>query len=216
MKHILILSVVALAALGWSQGFDPDNYKDLSWTNVGPNRGGRSVACSGVRTRPDEYYFGATGGGLWKTTDSGATWNCVTDGFIKTSSVGAIGVSDSNPDVVYIGMGERDIRGDISEGDGVYKSTDAGKTWTHMGLKATMTVSQIDVDPKNPAAVYVAALGPVYGPSSQRGVFKSTDGGRSWKNILFSNDKAGAVHMSMDPSNSSILFAATWEAWRTP
>lgn len=216
MKLTLTFACLLVVGFGWTQGYEPANYKDLTWTNVGPNRGGRSVACSGVRSRPDEYYFGATGGGLWKTTDSGATWNCVTDGFLKTSSVGAIGVSESNPDVVYIGMGERDIRGDISEGDGVYKSTDAGKTWKHTGLADTMTVSQILVDAKNPDIVYVAALGPIYAASSQRGVFKSTDGGKTWKNTLFASDKAGAVHMSVDPSNPNVLFAATWEAWRTP
>src|SRR5579862_2822644 len=180
MKITASFLALALAAIGFSQGYEPANYSNLQWVSVGPNRGGRSIACTGVRTRPAEYYFGATGGGLWKTVDSGTSWKCVTDGFLNTSSVGAIAVSDSNPDVVYIGTGEREIRGDISEGDGVYKSVDGGKTWTHVGLEDTKTVSRIVVDPKNPDVVYVAALGHVYGPNPERGVFKSTDGGKSW------------------------------------
>ncbi|MFI5461445.1 MAG: WD40/YVTN/BNR-like repeat-containing protein, partial [Isosphaerales bacterium] len=216
MKTTAILLGLALAAIGLSQGYDPANYSNLQWVNVGPNRGGRSVACTGVRTRPKEYYFGATGGGLWKSTDSGQSWSCVTDGFLGSSSVGAIAVSDSTPDTLYIGMGERDIRGDISEGDGVYKSTDAGKTWTHVGLENTKTVSRIVVDPKNPDVVYVAALGHVYGPSPDRGVYKSTDGGKTWSKVLFESEKAGAVELIMDPADSNTLYAATWEAWRTP
>ncbi len=216
MKTTAALFALTVSAIGAAQGYDPANYSNLQWVNVGPNRGGRSVACAGVRTRPAEFYFGATGGGLWKSTDSGASWKCVTDGFLHSSSVGAIGISDSNPDVIYIGMGERDIRGDISEGDGVYKSTDGGKTWTHMGLEKTMTVSRIAVDPKNPDVVYVAALGQVYKPGPDRGVFKSTDGGRTWTKVLFESEKAGAVELVMDPADSNILYAATWDAWRTP
>ncbi len=216
MKTLTFLLATALAALGLSQGYDPANYSGLQWTNVGPNRGGRSVAVSGVRTRPAEYYFGATGGGLWKTTDSGASWKCVTDGFLGSSSVGAIGVCDSNPDTVYIGMGERDIRGNVAQGDGVYKSTDAGKTWTSVGLKDTRVVSRVVVDPKNPDVVYVAALGHVWGANKERGVFKTNDGGRSWSKVLFESDKAGAVDLVMDPNDSKTLYAATWEAWRRP
>lgn len=216
MKITASLACLALAAVSLGQGYDPANYGNLRWENVGPNRGGRSIACSGVRTRPAEFYFGATGGGLWKSTDSGLTWGCVTDGFLTTSSVGAVAVSDSNPDVVYIGTGEREIRGDISEGDGVYKSTDAGKTWAHVGLEKTKTISRIVVDPKNPDIVYVAALGQVYGPNPDRGIFKSTDGGKTWNKILFESEKAGAVELVMDPKDPNTLYAATWEAWRTP
>ena len=174
------------------------------------------MACTGVRTRPKEFYFGATGGGLWKSTDSGENWACVTDGFLGGSSVGAVAVSDSNPDVVWIGLGERDIRGDISEGDGVYKSIDGGKTWTHMGLQRCHTISRIVIDPIDPNKVYVAALGHVFGANPDRGVFKSSDGGKSWVRTLFANDKSGAVDLVMDPNNPSVLYAATWNAWRKP
>ena len=216
MKLHALLLISSITSFAVGQGYDPANYKDLRWTSVGPARGGRSITCTGVRTRPAEYYFGATGGGLWKTTDSGTTWSCVSDGFFATSSVGAVAVSDSNPDVVYAGMGEREIRGDISEGDGVYKSTDAGKTWKHIGLERTRTVSRIVIDPKNPDIVFVAALGHVYGPGPDRGVFKTTDGGKTWHNVLYESDTAGAVEVVMDPTDAGTLYAATWEAWRTP
>lgn len=207
---------MAVCSSAFAQGYDRVNFESLNWESVGPNRGGRSVACTGVRKRPTQFYFGACGGGLWKTDDAGVTWSCVTDGYLKSSSVGAVAVSESSPDTVYIGTGERDIRGDISEGDGVYKSTDAGKTWTHVGLEATRTVSRIVVDPKNPDIVYVAALGHVYGSGPDRGVYKSVDGGKTWSQVLFQSDRAGAVDLQMDPTNSNVLYASTWEAWRTP
>ena len=215
-RTLALLALSAFAGIAFGQGYDPSNYKELRWVNVGPNRGGRSVACTGVRKRPKEFYFGATGGGLWKTTDDGESWSCVSDGFFGTSSVGAVAVSDSNPDIVYAGTGEREIRGDISEGDGVYKSTDGGKHWTHVGLENTRTISRIVIDPKNPDIVYVAALGHVYAPNPERGVFKSVDGGRTWTKVLFESEKAGAVELVMDPKDPNTLFAATWEAWRTP
>jgi photosystem II stability/assembly factor-like uncharacterized protein len=188
----------------------------LRWRLVGPFRGGRSVAVAGSQARKDEYYFGATGGGLWKTTDSGQNWENVSDGFFGTSSVGAIAVSPSNPDIVYVGMGERSIRGNISYGDGMYKSTDAGKTWTHIGLRDSQMIARVRVHPTNPDIVYVAALGHIFGPNEERGVFKSTDGGATWSRILFESNRAGAVDLSMDAKNPDVLYAATWEAWRTP
>ncbi|HRK23106.1 MAG TPA: hypothetical protein PLX06_14910, partial [Fimbriimonadaceae bacterium] len=182
---------------------------------IGPYRGGRSIAVAGSQARPNEYYFGATGGGVWKTTDGGENWECVSDGFFKTSSVGALAQSASNPDVVYAGMGERDLRGNIAEGDGVYKTTDGGKTWQHMGLAACRTIGRIVVHPANPDIVYVAALGHIYGRNAERGVYKSTDGGRTWLKVLFESDRAGAVHIVMDPADPETLYAATWEAFRT-
>src|SRR5579859_2171539 len=143
----------------------------FKWRNIGPNRGGRSIASAGSTSRPLEYYFGAVGGGLWKTVDGGTTWKPVTDGQIKSSSVGAVAVSESNPDIVYIGMGETELRGNIMQGDGVYKSVDAGKTWKHVGLADTQAISRIRIDPTNPDIVYVAALGHPYGKNEERGVF---------------------------------------------
>ncbi|MDQ2945760.1 MAG: glycosyl hydrolase [Acidobacteriota bacterium] len=188
----------------------------LKWRNIGPNRGGRSQACAGSTRRPLEYYFGATGGGLWKTTNGGVTWFPVTDGQIKSSSVGAIAVSESNPDVVYLGMGETELRGSIMQGDGVYKSSDAGKTWKHIGLSDTQAVSRIRIDPANPDLVYVAALGHPYGPSPERGVFRSSDGGSTWKRVLFKSDRAGAIDLAMDAHHPRVLFATIWDVYRTP
>src|SRR6185295_15789900 len=162
-----------------------------------------------------EYYFGATGGGLWKTTDGGLTWRPVTDGQLHSSSVGAVAVSESNPDVVYIGMGETELRGNIMQGDGVYKSTDAGKTWKHAGLADTQAIARIRVHPKNPEVVWVAALGHPYGKNDERGVFKSSDGGKTWRKTLFKSSGAGAVDLSFDPNNPDVLFAAIWDIYRT-
>ena len=188
----------------------------LSWRNIGPNRGGRSIAAAGSTARPFEYYFGATGGGLWKTEDGGNNWKPVTDGKIRSSSVGAVAVAPSNPDIVYIGMGETELRGNVMQGDGVYKSSDAGKTWIHLGLADTEAIARIVVHPANPAIVYVAALGHPYGRNATRGVFRSMDGGSTWKKVLYRNDQTGAVDISMDPHNPSVLYATLWEVYRTP
>ena len=152
----------------------------LRWRSVGPDRGGRSIAVSGVKGRPQEVYFGAVGGGLWKTTDGGENWLPVTDGQIKSASVGAVAVSESNPDIVFIGMGESCIRGNIMPGDGVYKSSDAGKTWRHVGFADSQAISKIRIHPANADIVFVASFGKYGAPSAERGVFKSTDGGKSW------------------------------------
>ncbi len=188
----------------------------MKWKNIGPNRGGRSITSAGSAKRPLEYYFGAVGGGLWKTTDGGTTWKPVTDGQLKSSSVGAVAVSESNPDVVYIGMGETELRGNIMQGDGVYKSVDAGKTWTHIGLADSQAISRIRIHPTNPDIVYVSALGHPYGPNPERGVFRSKDGGKTWQKVLYHDDKVGAVDLAMDPNNPSVLFAALWDVYRTP
>ncbi|HET9276475.1 MAG TPA: glycosyl hydrolase [Gemmatimonadales bacterium] len=187
----------------------------LVWRNLGPLRGGRSVAAAGSAARPNEYYMGTTGGGVFKTTDGGQTWQPVSDRFFG-GTIGAIAVSESNPDVVYVGGGEFPIRGNVSHGDGVYKSTDAGRTWTYVGLVETRQIAKIRIHPRNPDIVYVAALGPVFGPSPHRGVFKSTDGGRSWDRILFRNDTTGAIDLSMDPRNPDVLYAGLWHAYRKP
>ena len=162
------------------------------------------------------YYFGATGGGLWKTTDGGTAWQPVTDGQINSSSVGAAAVSASNPDVVYIGMGESELRGSVMQGDGVYRSADAGRTWRHSGLADTLTISRIRVHPSNPDLVYVAALGDPTQPSRARGVYRSSDGGTTWKQILFRDEQSGAVDLAIDPQNPSTIYATLWQVRRQP
>ena len=193
---------------------DPALLNAYRWRGIGPDRGGRSIAVSGVKGRPREAYFGAVGGGLWKTTDAGNNWAPVTDGLIGSSSVGAVAVSDSNPDVVYIGMGESCIRGNIMPGDGVYKSSDAGKTWNHIGFKNVDAISKIRIHPSNPDIAWVAAFGLYYGPSDERGVFKTTDGGKTWKRTLFKDARTGAVDIVVDGNNANVLYAALWEAYR--
>lgn len=188
----------------------------LKWRNIGPNRGGRSIAVAGSPARPLEYYFGATGGGIWKTTDGGTTWRPVADDFLQTSSVGAIAVSESHPDIVYAGMGEVALRGNVIQGDGLYKSADAGKTWKRIGLSDTQNVARIRIHPSNPDIVFVAALGHTYGPNDQRGVFRTVDGGATWKKVLFRTSTAGAVDLALDPKNPLVMFAALWEVSRTP
>ena len=188
----------------------------LRWRCIGPPRGGRVVAVAGDPADPAVFYFGACAGGVWKTYDAGTYWENVSDGFFKTASVGAIAVAQSDPNVVYAGMGESCIRGDVSYGDGVYKSTDGGGTWTHMGLEDTRHIARIRIHPGNPDLVYVAALGHAFGPNEERGVFRSTDGGKSWEKVLYRDEKSGAIDLSMDPNNPRILFASVWEAQRTP
>src|SRR5712692_4058543 len=158
MSKTLAFSLLALISIVSAETYDASLFTALKWRNIGPNRGGRSITSAGSSTRPLEYYFGAVGGGLWKTTDGGTTWRPVTDGQLHSSSVGAVAVSESNPDVVYIGMGEVELRGNIMQGDGVYKSIDAGRTWKHVGLSDTHAIARIRVDPSNPDVVYVAAL----------------------------------------------------------
>jgi photosystem II stability/assembly factor-like uncharacterized protein len=188
----------------------------MQWRSLGPNRGGRSIAAAGSAARPLEYYFGATGGGVFKTTDGGLTWQPVADKFLKTSSPGAVAVSESNPDVVYVGMGESCLRGNVIQGDGVYKTTDGGKTWAPAGLESTRVISRIEIHPANPDLVFAAALGNPYGAGPDRGVYRSKDGGQRWERVLFKSDKAGAVDLVLDPANPHVLYAAIWEVFRTP
>jgi photosystem II stability/assembly factor-like uncharacterized protein len=196
---------------------DSDPFKALQWRLIGPFRGGRSTAVAGVASQPLVYYFGGTGGGVWKTADGGINWEPITDNSVfGTGSVGAIGLSDSDPNTVYVGMGESPIRGNVSHGDGVYKSTDGGKTWKRVGLEDTRQISRIRVNPKNPDIVYVAAQGHVWAPNEQRGVFRSKDGGKTWQKILYRSDKAGASDLILDPTNPNILYAAFWEVYRKP
>lgn len=195
---------------------DKNLYKAMEWRCIGPYRGGRVTAVAGVSSLPFTYYFGATGGGLWKTEDGGLNWKPVSDGFFKTGSVGAVAVSELDSNIVYVGMGESPIRGNVSHGDGMYKSTDAGKTWTHIGLSDSSQIARVRIHPQDPDTVYAAVLGHVYGPSKERGVFRSKDGGKTWEKILFRSEKAGAIDMILDPTNPRILYASLWEACRTP
>lgn len=192
-------------------------FKPLKWRCIGPFRGGRSVCATGVVGNPMVYYMGTTGGGVWKTEDMGITWNNISDGFFKTGSVGAVAVAESDPNVVYVGMGEHAVRGVMSSyGDGVYKSTDAGKTWKKIGLDLTQHIARIVIHPKDPNIVYVAAQGQLYGKSKERGIYKSTDGGVTWKNVLFVNEKTGCNELSIDVNNPRILYASMWEHGREP
>ena len=197
-----------------SVGADPALLATYQWRNIGPDRGGRSLAVSGVVGRPRDGYFGATGGGLWKTTDGGDTWAPVTDGQITSSSVGAVAVSETNPDLVFIGTGESCIRGNIQPGDGVYKSTDAGKTWTHVGFRDAQNISKIRIHPTNPDIVFVAAFGQHGTPNDERGIFKSVDGGRTWKRVLFRDNKTAGIDIWIDRRSPNVVFAALWEAFR--
>jgi photosystem II stability/assembly factor-like uncharacterized protein len=231
MKHVRILLPLTVAALGVAGVatyrnadahapvlspfvIDSTLLKAYRWRSLGPDRGGRSIAVSGAKGRKNEAYFGAVGGGLWKTMDGGTTWAPVTDGQLKSASVGAVAVSESNPDIVYIGMGETCIRGNIMSGDGVYKSIDAGKTWTNIGFASSENISKIRIHPTNSDIVYVAAFGKHSVPNADRGVYKSTDGGKTWKKVLYRDDKTGAIDISIDRNNPNVIYAAMWEAFR--
>ncbi len=212
--HRFRLALILAAPLLLAQ--QPDPLSQLRFRLVGPLRGGRVVAVSGVPSQPNTYYFGSVGGGVWKTTDSGTSWVNISDGFFKTSSVGAIAVADSDPNIIYVGMGEACVRGNASNGDGVYKSVDGGKTWKHMGLADTYHIGHVLIHPKNPDIVYVAALGHLWGPNDERGVYRSTDGGATWKQVLTRGRDAGAVDLAFDPSNPRVIYAAFWQVRRSP
>lgn len=225
MRRTLPLVVALLASAGQVLPQSPDNapaprdpWPDLlggtAWREVGPYRGGRSCAVAGIPTDRSTYYFGAAGGGVYKTTDAGRSWSNVSDGFFG-GSIGAVAVSPSDPNVVYVGTGEKTVRGNVSHGDGVYRSTDAGRTWTHVGLADTRQIGRVRVHPTDPDTVYVAAIGHLFGPNDERGVFRSRDGGATWEKVLFVSADAGAVDLCFDPTNPRILYASTWNVRRT-
>ncbi|MBV8345434.1 MAG: glycosyl hydrolase, partial [Candidatus Eremiobacteraeota bacterium] len=190
----------------------------LKWRSIGPYIGGRVVAVAGVPNRQDLFYMGGVQGGIWKSTNYGLSWTNVSDGKIPgvADPIGALAVAPSNPSVIYAGTGEADIRSDFDTGDGVYKTTDAGKTWSYAGLRDTHMIAKIAVDPRDANVVYAASMGHVFKPNPQRGIFKTTDGGRSWRKVLFVDDRTGGVDLCMDPRNPSVLYAAMWQAQRVP
>ncbi|HEY8291025.1 MAG TPA: hypothetical protein VIG44_00990, partial [Thermomicrobiales bacterium] len=190
--------------------------QSLTWRCIGPHRGGRVVAVAGDPREQMTFYFGACAGGVWKTTDGGTYWENISDGFFTTAAVGAIAVSEADPNILYVGTGETTIRGNVSHGDGVYTSTDAGKTWANVGLAETRHIAKIRIHPTNPDLVYVAALGHAFGPNKERGVYRSRDGGGSWEQVLFRDEETGAVDLAMDPHNPRVLYAAFWNGRRNP
>ena len=220
MTVVTVVGLVSLAPSTSAQGsatVDPGLYSGMRWRSVGPARGGRSLAVGGSDARPMEYWFGATGGGAWKTTDGGNNWSPMTDGKIDTSSIGSLAVCQSNPDVLYIGGGETQFRGNIIQGDGVYKTTDGGVKWDHLAdLRESQAVARLRVHPANCDVVYAAVLGQPYHDHPQRGIFKSADGGKTWRRTLFRDEKTGGVDLSIDPNNPNVIFASLWEANRSP
>ena len=215
-KTSFSLLLLFLISSSFAQSID-SIFNPVKYRNIGPFRGGRSVAASGVIGDPMTYYMGNTGGGLWKTEDGGQLWKNISDGYFKTSSIGAVAVSESDPNIIYVGMGEHAPRAVMtSYGDGVYKSTDAGKTWKNIGLKNTQHISRVVIHPKNPNIIFVAAQGALYGPNKERGIFKSVDGGVTWNKILYVNNLTGCSELSMDYNNPLVMYAAMWEHQRLP
>lgn len=209
------LSLAAATGLATAEPVDPSLFKEMRWRMIGPHRGGRTKAAVGVPGKPGLYYIGVVNGGVWKTDDFGRTWTPIFDDQ-PTGSIGAIAIAPSNPNIIYVGSGEGLQRPDLSTGDGIYRSDDAGKTWTHLGLRDGQQIPQIAVDPRDPNRLFVAVLGHPYGPNSERGLFKSTDGGRSFRKVLGPDENTGAVDVVLDPSNPDIVYAALWEARQAP
>lgn len=203
-----------IAAQGPS-GFDPGLFREMEWRNIGPHRASRTKALDGVASQPHTFYIGVVNGGVWKTTDAGRTWLPIFDRE-PTGAIGALAVASSDPNVIYVGTGEAQQRPDLATGDGVYKSVDAGKTWTHVGLRDTQQIAQVVVDPQNANRVFVAALGHPYGPNTERGVFRSIDGGRTWERVLYRDENTGAADVLLDPSNPNVVYASLWQARQGP
>jgi photosystem II stability/assembly factor-like uncharacterized protein len=224
IRGVLGVCVISIAALGVAQrpalsdspsNFDPKLFQELRWRSIGPFRGGRTLAVTGVRGQPEVFYFGSVGGGVWGTNDAGRTWKPIFDSQ-PIASVGAIAVAPSNPQIIYVGSGESDMRSSISYGNGMYKSADGGKTWEHIGLEDSRQIARILVDPHDSEKVFVAALGHAYGPNPERGVFYSKDGGKKWKRVLFHDENTGAIDLAFEPGNPKTIFAALLQTRRPP
>src|SRR5208282_3184455 len=194
---------------------DPKFFQEMHWRMIGPFRGGRVLGVTGVRGEPEVYYFGSVGGGVWKTNDAGRTWNPIFDSQ-PVASIGAIAVAPSNREVIYVGSGEADMRSSISGGNGMYKSTDGGKTWARAGLSDSRQIGRILVDPRDANRVFVAALGHAYGPNAERGVYRSSDGGTSWQRVLFKDENTGAIDLAFEPGNAQTIWAVLWQTRRPP
>jgi photosystem II stability/assembly factor-like uncharacterized protein len=224
IPHRALFALALLAPLAVAQEDEADPnvliderlYDALDYRMIGPHRGGRVTAVCGVRQEPFTYYMGATGGGVWKTTNAGRTWNNVSDGFLRVGSIGAVAVADSDPNVVWVGTGSACPRGNVIAGDGMYRSTDAGRTWSHAGLEDAGQIARVRVHPTDPDIAWVAALGHAFGPNHQRGVFRTTDGGATWEHVLFVSEETGACDLSLNPGNPRELYAAAWRAERKP
>ena len=214
-KILFLLTTLFCSFFSEAQTVNEDLYDALEYRLIGPFRGGRSAAVTGVPDQPNLFYFGATGGGVWKTLNGGRTWENISDGYFG-GSVGSISVAESDKNVIYVGGGEKTVRGNVSSGYGVWKSVDAGKTWKASGLDKSRHISRIRIHPKNPDIVYAAVMGNLYKGTQERGVYKSTDGGKTWTKKLFANEDAGAVDLTFDPNNPRILYASTWNIRRTP
>src|SRR6201988_1430510 len=225
-RHFAKVSCVALTVLAiaaaienspaGAQAYDQKFFQEMRWRCIGPFRGGRSVAVTGVLGQANVFYMAAVNGGLWKSTDAGETWNPIFDDAGESGSVGAIAVAPSNPNVIYVGSGEGLQRPDLSVGDGMYKSIDGGKTWEHLGLNSVQQIAGLAIDPKDENRVFVAALGHPYGPNPERGVYRTLYGGKTWQKVLYKDENTGAIQVAIDPQNSNIIFADLWAGRQGP
>src|SRR6476661_926783 len=215
MRLRRLLPTVLLLASSVAFAVEPVLLQDLRWRLIGPFRGGRVLAVAGVPAEPAHFYFGSVNGGVWETNDAGRTWQPIFDSQ-PVGSIGALAVAPSNPRVIYAGSGEADMRSDIAQGNGMYRSADGGRTWSHVGLADSQQIGRVLVDPRNPDVVYVAALGHPYGPNAERGVFRSRDGGGSWQKVLFKDENTGAIDLAFEPGNPEVIYAALWATRRTP
>ena len=217
-----LVAMIALVALGVplasparAQGYDPNLFAGLRWRLIGPFRGGRTVAAVGVPAQPNLFYIGVNNGGVWKTTDYGRIWTPIFDAQ-STGSIGAIAIAPSDPRILYVGSGEGLQRPDLSVGDGIYKSTDGGNTWRHLGLRDGQQIPAVIVDPRDPNRVFAAVLGHPYGPNEERGIFRSTDGGETWQKVLYRDENTGGMDLAFSPTNAQIVYAVLWSARQAP
>src|SRR5580765_230290 len=225
MRRALVTALIGFALLAGVRsgsmnaqvpsGLDTAVLRELVWRNIGPFRGGRTKAAAGIPAQPSVFYIGVCNGGVWKTNDYGRTWTPIFDEQ-PTASIGAIAIAPSNPNIIYVGSGEVLQRPDLSTGDGIYKSTDAGVTWTHLGLRDGQQIPQIIVDPQNPNRLFVAVLGHPYGPNEERGIYRSLDGGLTFQQVLYKDADTGGVDLAFDPANASTVYAVLWQARQAP